>query len=283
MAGGRASEALAAYFGRGFVHVGENKPQTMEALIAKWAETGARAPGETRLILAGERADVRALNIEARRHLQNEGVLEKGQKIPTSHGPREFALGDRLVCTRNSKLYGVKNGHLGTVEAIDGRAGKAVLQVRLDGDGRRVSLPVKEYPHVDHGYAITTHKAQGATVDHSFILAGGQLADRELGLVQLSRHRKSAHLFADSSLYRDARLAHHLKPPAPSAPSDSAKPLPWLAPQPCLSSTHQTPPPATRLRETMEALAAELQVSHQKDTTQDYGRSRLQDREQELE
>jgi hypothetical protein len=38
------------------------------------------------------------------------------------------------------------------------------MAVRLD-DGRQVAFDLKDYAHVDHGYAATIHKSQGVTVD----------------------------------------------------------------------------------------------------------------------
>jgi hypothetical protein len=231
-------------------------------------EAGEQHPTASRLILAGERADVRALNAAARDHLQQAGQLGTGQRIATAHGPREFAVGDRLVCTRNSTFHGVRNGQLGTVEGMAGTGEKAVLQVRLDDGARRVELPLQHYPHVDHGYALTTHKAQGVTVDHAFVLAGGKLADREIGLVQLSRHRESAHLFVDRGFYEAERVEHgpnRSPPPARMAETPEPESRATLA--------RLSPPTAQfadSIREAMTELAGQLQVSHQKDTTQDY-------------
>ncbi|MDG4563456.1 MAG: hypothetical protein P9E88_19435, partial [Candidatus Competibacter sp.] len=139
---------------------------------------------------------------------------------------------------------------------------------RLDDGARRVELPLQHYPHIDHGYALTTHKAQGVTVDHAFVLADGKLADREIGLVQLSRHRESAHLFVDRSFYEAGRVEHgpnRSPPPTRMAETPEPESRATLVP-PC--------PPTTllvdRLREAMAGLAAQLQVSRQKDTTQDY-------------
>lgn len=268
IAEGRVGEALAAYEKRGFVQVGESKADTVHALVTQWVKAGEQHPTASRLILAGERADVRALNAAARDHLQQAGQLGTGQQIATAHGPREFAVGDRLVCTRNSTSHGVRNGQLGTVEGMAGTGEKAVLQVRLDDGARRVELPLQHYPHVDHGYALTTHKAQGVTVDHAFVLAGGKLADREIGLVQLSRHRESAHLFVDRSFYEAQRREH--------GPNRSPPPTRMAeTPEPESRATLARPSPPTAqladsIREAMTELAGQLQVSHQKDTTQDY-------------
>src|SRR3546814_18768207 len=61
---------------------------------------------------------------------------------------------------------GVKNGSLGTVQNVD----RMRMSVMLDG-GRSVAFDVKDYAHVDHGYAATLHKAQGMTVDRVKVLS----------------------------------------------------------------------------------------------------------------
>ena len=57
---------------------------------------------------------------------------------------------------------------LGTLERLEGSS----LTVRLDGaDRRAVSFDLKDYAHIDHGYAATIHKAQGVTVNRAHMLA----------------------------------------------------------------------------------------------------------------
>ena len=86
VAEGRAGAALQAYEERGLLHVGDGKAETVEALVSAWAEAGQEHPAASRLMLAGERADVRALNHQARDHLQQTGHLGQGQT--DRHGPR---------------------------------------------------------------------------------------------------------------------------------------------------------------------------------------------------
>ena len=284
VAEGRAGAALQAYEERGLLHVGDGKAETVEALVSAWAEAGLKDPAASRLMLAGARADVRALNAAARDHLQQTGPLGQGQRIDTAHGPREFAVGDRVVCTRNSTPYGVRNGQLGTVEGIDARRDGVLLRVRLDEGGRVATLPTARYPHLDHGYALTTHKAQGATVDRTFVLAGGNLANRELGLVQLSRHRQDAQVFVDRGFYEAQRREHGPDRPARREPD----PLAPVAPQPAPAGLAALEPAAAldhaaTVRETLAALARQLETSRQKDTTQDYQPGRQPSQGQGLE
>lgn len=60
---------------------------------------------------------------------------------------------------------------------------------------KRVSFTLGEYEHIQLGYADTTHKFQGGTVDKSYVLAGGWMQDRELTYVQMSRAREHTQVF----------------------------------------------------------------------------------------
>src|SRR3546814_20964023 len=66
------------------------------------------------------------------------------------------------------------------------------MAVRLD-DGRQVAFDLKDYAHVDHGYAATNHKSQGVTVDRAHVLATPGM-DRHSAYVALSRHRDGVQL-----------------------------------------------------------------------------------------
>jgi hypothetical protein len=142
-------------------------------------------------MLAYTRDAVGKLNHQARNILKGEGGLTGGQIVQTARGAREFAPGDRILFLRNERSLGVKNGTLGTLERI----GSGALQVRLDGEEEiRIAVETKDYGDLDYGYASTVHKAQGATVDRTYVLAS-RYFDRHTSYVALSRHRQSATLF----------------------------------------------------------------------------------------
>ncbi len=191
LATGRTVVALAAYEREQHVHPSPDREAAREVLLQRWQQDGERSPGESRLILAVTRDDVRKLNEAVRTLRQETGELGAGEIIETARGNREFAAGDRLYFLKNERSLGVKNGSLGTVESLrDG-----VLQIRLDGeDGRRVVVDSHHYPHLDHGYAATVYKAQGTTVDRTYVLATAHF-DRHSTYVALSRHRQAASLF----------------------------------------------------------------------------------------
>jgi len=52
----------------------------------------------------------------------------------------------------------------------------------LDRGGER-QIETSNYDHLDHGYAVTVHKAQGSTMDRTHVVAAEQgMASREMGL-----------------------------------------------------------------------------------------------------
>jgi ATP-dependent exoDNAse (exonuclease V) alpha subunit len=66
----------------------------------------------------------------------------------------------------NNKELGVMNGTLGRIKNMDGSS----FHVTLD-NGKDISFDAKEYTKFQHGYATTVHKAQGVTVDETYVLA----------------------------------------------------------------------------------------------------------------
>ena len=111
------------------------------------------------------------------------GALGEEVAIQVDRGERTFAPGDRIMFLKNERSLGVKNGTLGVLEAVAPER----LAVRLD-DGRRVAFDLKDYAHLDHGYAATIHKAQGVTIDRAHVLATPGI-DRHAAYVGMSRHR----------------------------------------------------------------------------------------------
>jgi Ti-type conjugative transfer relaxase TraA len=183
LATGRTSEALERYAEHGAVQAAETRDQARRDLVDRWNSERQAEPDASRIILAHTNAEVRALNDLARERRRETGQLGPEVVINTERGEQMFAEGDRILFLRNEKSLGVKNGSLGTVEGVT----RERLAVRLD-DGRSVAFDPKDYAHLDHGYAVTIHKAQGVTVDRAHVLATPGL-DRHGAYVALSRHR----------------------------------------------------------------------------------------------
>jgi len=205
MARGEMRAALATYARAGAVLGAESRDAARTALIDRWDGERRAEPQASRIILTHLNAEVKMLNDAARGRLAAQGVLGESVVVRTERGERQFAAEDRILFLRNERSLGVKNGSLGTVE----KASADHLTVRLDS-GARVDVDLKSYAHVDHGYAVTIHKAQGVTVDYSHVLATPGL-DAHASYVALSRHRVGATLnYGRDDFADEAKLARVL-------------------------------------------------------------------------
>src|SRR5437773_9880444 len=135
-------------------------------------------------MVALRRRDVADLNQLGRERMRAAERL-RGEDVEL--GTRSFAVGDRVVLARNDRDLDVVKGERGEVRAVSA----SEISLRLDR-GRDVRLPASYAgEHLDHGYAMTAHRVQGATVDRTFVL-GSDETYREWGYTALSRHREEA-------------------------------------------------------------------------------------------
>jgi conjugative relaxase-like TrwC/TraI family protein len=112
--------------------------------------------------------------------------------------PRSFAVGDRIQFTAPANDMKIANRELGTVEAI-GQDGQ--MRLKMDG-GRDVQLDPREHPHLDHGYAVTSHSSQGQTAERVLIhvdteLAAKDLLNSRMAYVAVSRGAEDAQLYTN--------------------------------------------------------------------------------------
>ena len=114
---------------------------------------------------------------------------------------KAFSVGDRLQFTAPAKSADLKvaNRELATIESItdDGR-----MQLKMDQSGRRVSFDPREHPHLDHGYAVTSHSSQGQTADRVLIhvdteLGAKDLLNNRMAYVAVSRGARDAQIFTN--------------------------------------------------------------------------------------
>ncbi|PDS75002.1 Ti-type conjugative transfer relaxase TraA [Rhizobium sp. L43] len=185
LARGNVGKAVAAYQSNGKVIGSELKADAVTNLIADWNRE--YDPAKSTLILAHLRRDVRMLNELARAKLIERGIIEQGFVFKTADGNRNFAAGDQIVFLKNEGSIGVKNGMLGKV--VEAAPGRIVAVIGEAEHLRQVIVEQRFYNNVDHGYATTVHKSQGATVDRVKVLASLSL-DRHLTYVAMTRHRE---------------------------------------------------------------------------------------------
>jgi len=111
---------------------------------------------------------------------------------------RALSVGDRVQFTAPNREQHIANRELGTIEKIDGSGN---LQLRLDS-ARTVAFNIKENPHLDYGYAVTSHSSQGQTADRVLVhvdteQAGEKLVNRRLAYVAVSRGRYDAQVYTN--------------------------------------------------------------------------------------
>ncbi|WP_283404302.1 Ti-type conjugative transfer relaxase TraA [Sphingopyxis sp. Geo25] len=188
LATGRTGEAIGRYAETGFVHEAATREAARAELVDGWDRDRQHYPDASRIILTHTNDEVRVLNEEVRNRLKASGALGVDVALTVERGERMFAENDRVMFLRNERSICVKNGSLGTVQNVD----RTRMAVMLD-DGRSVAFDLKDFAHVDHGYAATIHKAQGMTVDRVQLLATPGI-DSHSTYVAMSRHRESADL-----------------------------------------------------------------------------------------
>ncbi len=123
--------------------------------------------------------------------------------------PRSFAVGDRIQLTAPANDLKVANRELGTVEAI-GQDGQ--MRLKMDG-GRDVQLDPREHPHLDHGYAVTSHSSQGQTAERVLIhvdteLAAKDLLNSRMAYVAVSRGAEDAQVYTNDRAKLPEALGH---------------------------------------------------------------------------
>ncbi len=134
---------------------------------------------------------------------------------------RAFSTGDRIQFTAPANDLKVANRELGTVESIaEGR-----MSLRMD-DGRAVELDPARHPHLDQGYAVTSHSSQGQTAERVLIhvdteLGAKDLLNNRMAYVAVSRGAHDAQLFTDDREKLPKTLGHEVSRESPHAPAQS--------------------------------------------------------------
>lgn len=199
---GDISEWIAAYDQHGRLVPCRSADEQTRTLVSDWYVAAREHGMEESVMLAGRRDEAADLNHLARATRVAAGELDDATAL-TVEG-RTFAQGDRVLALRNRPVqcadqdgrHLLRNGNRATVTHVDHQA--VELTVQLD-TGPAVRLPADYLAdgHVDHGYAMTIHKAQGMTTKQTFVLASPDLA-RELGYVAASRHTDEARFYVNT-------------------------------------------------------------------------------------
>jgi conjugative relaxase-like TrwC/TraI family protein len=127
------------------------------------------------------------------RQLQGVNVYQGEERI--------FAEGDRIQFTAPFKAQRIANRELGQIEKIDPSGD---LRIRLES-GRTVEFNLREHPHLDYGYAMTSYSSQGQTADRVIVHAPvnerehPDLINQRFAYVALSRARFDAQIYTNDA------------------------------------------------------------------------------------
>ncbi|MGB8473519.1 MAG: MobF family relaxase [Candidatus Acidiferrum sp.] len=176
---------------------------------------GSKAHG----IEAGEYARIERVNEKENRvTVRRENGEEVSYDPRRLHGvtlyretERAFSEGDRVQFTAPNRQRHIANRELGTIEKMDASGN---LQLRLDS-GRTITFNIRENPHLDYGYAVTSHSSQGQTADRVLVhvdteQAGEKLLNRRLAYVAVSRGRYDAQLYTNDKAQLTDQLSRDI-------------------------------------------------------------------------
>lgn len=155
------------------------------------------------VMIASTNNSVNELNNLARNKLIAEGKLDpvaNGRiKLLAKNGQeetlefKEFTVGDHVVFLKNDKKRedAIFNGHIGHVISLSPANNTMTIQLQ---NGSERTIGYKEYQYINHAYAITTHKSQGATFDN-VQAEWGSFQDQHSSYVALTRQKNELDVF----------------------------------------------------------------------------------------
>jgi len=104
---------------------------------------------------------------------------------------------DRVQLTAPATELQIANRELGTIERVS-HSGN--LEILMDS-GREVRFNIREHPHLDHGYAVTSHSSQGQTAQRVLIHVDTDsselLVNNRFAYVSISRAQQDAHVYTN--------------------------------------------------------------------------------------
>ena len=130
------------------------------------------------------------------RDVSVDSLSERGTRICEA-SERQVAPGDVLIITENNRNNGTRNGDQLSVKSVNPEHG--TINATRQSDDKAVELDVSRAQALDHGYAMTVHKAQGVTAERTIVAgAASRVATAEQAYVACSRERSSLQIITDN-------------------------------------------------------------------------------------
>jgi conjugative relaxase-like TrwC/TraI family protein len=193
---GKSQEALAAYEAHDRLHIADTREEAARHMVADWDAARQANPGERTVMLTdASNVELDRINTLAQEHRAQAGELG-ADTAPLSDRPYGLSAGDEVIFTAALPQPGaprVENGTLGTVMST---AEENQLTIQTRGAHERdVQVSTEKFNDLRLAYAQHVYKAQGATVQHAFVLTGGWQTDRERSYVALSRAQERTDIY----------------------------------------------------------------------------------------
>jgi hypothetical protein len=142
--------------------------EAREALLKQWkADHAAQPSGESRFIATYTNVDVDYFNDQITQHLIDLGAITDPRSITTARGEKRIGIGSDLIFTQTNRTLGVVNGNRGTVTAW--AQDNAMIVTLADGKSITLDTGSNGFRGFTAGYAGTTYKSQGATIDRVYV------------------------------------------------------------------------------------------------------------------
>jgi len=137
---------------------------------------------------------------------------------------RRFSVGDRIQFTAPANDLKIANRELAVIRGID-EAGR--LSLNMDS-GRSLQIDPNKHPHLDYGYAMTSHSSQGQTANRVLIhvdteLAAKDLLNSRMAYVSVSRGASDAQLFTNDRETLPTALGHDISKQSAEVPQINAQ------------------------------------------------------------
>jgi conjugative relaxase-like TrwC/TraI family protein len=194
LAEGRTAQALDAMCEANMIHAHEDAQAARREVAAQTIAD--LSIGKSAIVMTGTRREAFQVNQTARDMARAAGQIT-GPDVSFKNAAddwRHMAKGERVMFTRNDKRLHIDNGMTGTIQSIED--GKMIVAIddKGMGDGRVAEINLTDYAHIEHGYAYTTHKSQGVTIDRARAIVDEKMLDLAMAYVQASRHREKFEL-----------------------------------------------------------------------------------------
>jgi len=179
----------------------------LNAVISEFCHYDAQKQDKTAILVARNN-DRNELNEAIHDRLVKNNHLSREHSLSSinQYGKEEskpYSIGEKIIFTKNDykikdtngDTVGIKNGQIGKITEINGP--KVTVETNTK---QQITFDTREYKHFDYGYAMTTFKAQGITVDNALIVHDSTQRSsntRNKIYVDVSRAKKSVKIFTD--------------------------------------------------------------------------------------